>query len=256
MKIISLCTQKGGVGKTTTVHHIASAIKKWWPHINILSIDLDPQANLTTVSGVDKAGFTWLDYLDGKCSAIDTIKSTSYMGDIVPCNAEFVDIEAMLLRSNRREYKLKGFLEEIQSLRQYHFVLIDCQASFGMSTINALIASDKVYSPLQMEPYAVDGIETFFDYASLLKDDYDLELEVGGIIRTMVNPRLKLTKSLQEVLEKRYPKSFLETQIRRTVDLAQCSEAGISVYDWEPDSNGSEDYKNLTEEILKREELV
>ncbi len=243
MKIISVANQKGGVGKTTTAVNLAAVLAS--TKRKLLLIDLDSQGNATTASGLKKEN-TLLGLFEGK--DINEIVVSSNNGyDVIPAGEDLVALEAHI----RTEPK-KGFIEESLSGLKYDFVVIDTPPALNSLTVEALISSVGTLVPLQCEYYSLEGISSLLNTITSLGNRGLSSNKVVGIIRTMVDMRNNLAKSVSDDLEKHFPDLLFNTLIPRNVKLAEAPSHGLSGTKYMPESLGAKAYIALTGEFLRR----
>ena len=243
MKIISVANQKGGGGKTTTAVNLAAVLAS--AKRKLLLIDLDSQGNATTASGLKKEN-TLLGLFEGK--NINEIVVNSGNGyDVIPGGEDLVALEAHI----RTEPK-KGFIEESLSGLKYDFVIIDTPPALNSLTVEALISSVGTLVPLQCEYYSLEGISSLLNTITSLGNRGLSSNKVVGIIRTMVDMRNNLAKSVSDDLEKHFPDLLFNTLIPRNVKLAEAPSHGLSGTKYMPESLGAKAYIALTGEFLRR----
>jgi len=243
MKIISVANQKGGVGKTTTAVNLAAVLAS--TKRKLLLIDLDSQGNATTASGLKKEN-TLLGLFEGK--NINEIVASSNNGyDVISGGEDLVALEAHI----RTEPK-KGFIEESLSELKYDFVIIDTPPALNSLTVEALISSVGTLVPLQCEYYSLEGISSLLNTITSLGNRGLSSNKVVGIIRTIVDMRNNLAKSVSDNLEKHFPDLLFNTLIPRNVKLAEAPSHGLSGTKYMPESLGAKAYIALTGEFLRR----
>jgi len=243
MKIISVANQKGGVGKTTTAVNLAAVLAS--TKRKLLLIDLDSQGNATTASGLKKES-TLLGLFEGK-NINEIVVSSNNGYDVIPGGEDLVALEAHI----RTEPK-KGFIEESLSGLKYDFVIIDTPPALNSLTVEALISSVGTLVPLQCEYYSLEGISSLLNTIISLGNRGLSSNKVVGIIRTMVDMRNNLAKSVSDDLEKHFPDLLFNTLIPRNVKLAEAPSHGLSGTKYMPESLGAKAYIALTGEFLRR----
>jgi len=243
MKVISLINQKGGVGKTTSAVNIADILGS--QNHKVLLIDLDPQGNTTSTSGVDKKSieYTTKDLILDKDVLVKDIKIKCDYYDLIPSNLGVAKTDLGLMQQMRNEEKLRKKLSNID----YDYVVIDCPPSLSLSTINGMIASDLVVMPLELEEYSLDGIESLLETIEFVKEVKE-DLEYKFLI-TKYDKRIKMFVENREKMYSQLGYLTLNTHIRvdNTVRKAQTEKKTLRAYD--TNSNVYKDYLDLVEEI-------
>jgi chromosome partitioning protein len=240
------------VGKTTTAVNLAACLSAC--NRRVLLIDLDPQANATTGSGVDKNKLenTTCEVLLGDARAMDTIIPVESAGySLMPANPDLTAAEVRLLQEIGREMKLRQALEPIESM--YDYVLIDCPPSINMLTLNALTAANGVLIPIQCEYYALEGLSSLLETVRQIRNSVNPNLEIEGLLRTMYDPRNRLANEVAAQLLKHFGDKVYRTVVPRNVRLAEAPSFGVSVLQHDPRSRGSLAYMALAHEIVSRE---
>ena len=248
-KTIAITNQKGGVGKTTTSVNLAAGLAS--AGRRVLLIDLDPQGNATTGSGVDKRALqrTVYQVLLG-LGEIASIRTPSQAGkyDLLPANRELAGAEVELVALPNREGRLKAALAPLAN--EYEFVLIDCPPSLSLLTINGLVAAETVLIPMQCEYYALEGLSDLVGTIKRVRAHLNPALEIGGLLRTMYDPRNTLSQHVSAQLEQHFGDKVFKTLVPRNIRLAEAPSYGAPAVVWDRASKGAQAYLALAEEIL------
>lgn len=252
-RILAIANQKGGVGKTTTSVNLAASLRA--TKRRILLVDMDPQGNATMGSGIDKSELEYsvYDVMTGEAS-FDQAKVTAPEAgfDILPANGDLVAAEIELLEMPRRESRLKELLAGISD--RYDYIVIDCPPSLNMLTLNALVAAQGVIIPMQCEYYALEGLSALVDTISAVSATHNPDLKIEGILRTMYDPRNKLTTEVSGQLFSHFGDAVYRTVVPRNVRLAEAPSYGLPVLQYDRQSRGAIAYLALAGEMLRRTE--
>lgn len=248
-KIIAVANQKGGVGKTTTVINLAASIAIL--NHKVLIVDADPQANATSGIGVvtDEEDYSIYDCLMGDATAAEAIKKTEIENlDLLPSSIDLVGAEIELIDIKKREFVLKNVLAKVRD--EYDFILIDCQPSLGIITVNALTASDSVLIPIQCEIFSIEGLSKLKNTISMVSQGLNPELFIEGIIFSMFDKRLRLANMVIEEMRASLPDRIYDTVIHRNSKIGEAPSVGQPVILYDVACKGSKNFLNLAHEFL------
>ncbi len=249
-KIISICNQKGGTGKTTTAVNLSAAMAELGNMI--LVVDADPQGNATSGFGINKNELkkSVYDLILNKSQISDVIVRGVYPSlDVVPCNIHLTGAEIELVGALSRETRLKKSLMSV--MNEYDYILIDSPPSLGLLTLNALVASDSIIIPIQCEFYALEGVSQLMHTIALIKDGLNPGLHIEGVLLTMADYRTNLTTEVINEIKGYFKEKVYETIIPRNVRLSEAPSHGKPITIYDCSSIGSKKYKELAAEVLK-----
>lgn len=250
-KIIAFANQKGGVGKTTSAVNVAASLGILGKKVALL--DLDPQGNATSGVGISKKSlkYSMHNVLSENIPLEEIVLVTEFQNlSVFPANISLAGSEFDLFETENSEYHLKELLEPMQE--RFDYIIIDCPPSLGMLTVNAMAAADGVVIPMQCEFYALEGLSQLMVTVSRIKQHYNPELNVTGILITMHNSRLLLSMQVLSELKKYYEDKLFETTVSRNVRLSEAPGFGMPVYYHDKRSKGAEEYLAIAKELMQR----
>lgn len=248
-KIISVANQKGGVGKTTTAINLSSSLAA--AEKKTLIIDIDPQSNSSSGLSITNHTPSVYEVIIGSIPAKDIILNT-YMPflDILPSNINLVGAEIEMVDMQNREFLLKNALEGIRD--NYDYILIDCPPSLGLLTLNSLSASDTVLIPVQCEYFALEGLGQLLNTINIVKQHFNSNLSIEGVLLTMFDTRLRLSHQVAEEVKKYFGEKVFNTIIHRNVRISESPSYGKPIILYDAVSSGSKNYMSLAAELIER----
>ena len=250
-RVIALCNQKGGVGKTTTTISLGAALAGYGRRV--LAVDFDPQGALSAGLGVQTHDVpTIYDLLLGSSKDVAAaIQTTDTPGlDVIPANIDLSAAEVHLVNEVAREQILARVLRQVTA--DYDVVLIDCQPSLGLLTVNALTAAHGVLIPLECEFFALRGVALLVETIDKVRDRLNPAIELDGILATMYDPRTLHSREVLERVVEAFGDQVLETVINRTVKFPDASVAATPITAFAPDHHAAEQYRQLARELVHR----
>lgn len=250
--IISIVNQKGGVAKTTTAINLAAAIGQKGK--KVLLVDLDPQGNATSGIGVNKKDlqYTTYDVIMGEVRPAEAVIRTDYKNvSIIPATQALAQSELQLAAFDKKTLQLRKALLQIKD--DYDIIIVDCLPSLGVLALNGLSACDRIIIPMQCEPYSLEGVAELLATVKRVKASTNKGLQIMGIVFTMLDKRLIVNKEVMEAIKNNFPPdTIFKTEIPRNVKISEAPSHGEPITYYDPSSKGSEAYKKLASEVIKR----
>jgi chromosome partitioning protein len=251
MKVFAIANQKGGVGKTSIAVNLSATLAHY--NQRAMLIDLDPQGNATTGSGIDKSAVIKSLYgvLLGEYGIADARIRADARYDVLPSNRELAGAEIELIGMDRREFRLKDALASV--VGDYDFVVIDCPPALNMLTVNALTAANSVIIPMQCEYYALEGLSDLVGTLRKVKANLNPGIEIEALVRTMYDPRSSLTNQVSDEIKAHFGDKVFNTVIPRNVRIAEAPSFGKPVIIYDPTSKGATAHMAFARELLGRQ---
>ncbi|UVO11654.1 ParA family protein [Mycobacterium sp. SVM_VP21] len=251
-KVIAMCNQKGGVGKTTSTINLGAALAEYGRRV--LLVDLDPQGALSAGLGVphyDLAHTVHNLLVEPRVGIDDVVVHTSVENlDLVPSNIDLSAAEIQLVNEVGREHSLARALTPV--LDRYDYLLIDCQPSLGLLTVNGLACADGVVIPTECEYFSLRGLALLTDTVDKVRDRLNPKLEISGILLTRYDPRTVNSREVMSRVVERFGDLVFDTVITRTVRFPETTVAGEPITTWAPKSGGAQAYRALAREVIDR----
>lgn len=254
-KVIAVCNQKGGVGKTTTSVNLPAYLALLGKRV--LLIDFDPQANASSGLGFSpklEQKSIYHGILD-QAHFDDLLKNTSLFNyHLLPANQHLAGALVELVNLPEREFYLRKFINRIR--HQYDYIFIDLPPSLSLLTINGLVASDEVLIPIQSEYYSLEGLGQLLETVDLINNNLETRINVAGGLLTMYDKRERLSRDVAKNVRQYFPHKVFEVEIPRCVALAEAPSFGRPIILYKPDSIGAKAYEKLAREIINSEIII
>jgi chromosome partitioning protein len=250
-RIIAVCNQKGGVGKTTTTINLGAALAEYGRRV--LLVDFDPQGALSVGLGINplQLEHTVLSVLIGDIPISEAIVETDVENlDLLPSNIDLSGAEIALTNEISREHTFARVIAD--AVPNYDIILVDCQPTLGLLTVNALTAADSVLIPLQCEYFALRGIGLLTDIISKVRARLNTSLKIEGIVATMYDSRTVHSREVLERIQEAFGERVLSTSIGRAIKFSETTAAGQPITEYASSSAGAESYRRLARELLSR----
>lgn len=254
-KVISIANQKGGVGKTTTAINLGACLAVL--EHKTLIIDADPQANATSGVGFDPKNIKTSIYeciIDEVEPANIILETSTPNLDLLPAHIDLVGAEIEMINLPNREIMMRKVIAKIRD--QYDFVIIDCSPSLGLITVNALTASNSVIIPVQCEYFALEGLGKLLNTIKIVQSRLNTDLDIEGILLTMYDSRLRLSKQVVDEVKTHFQQMVFETLIHRNTKLGEAPSFGESIILHDANSTGAVNYLNLAREVLQQNNMT
>jgi len=250
MLVMAVANQKGGVGKTTCCVNLSAELGRLG--VRTLVVDADPQGNSSSALGIDRNTLdcSVYDVIAGDMPASGAVRETQWENVfLLPATLDLAGAEVELAGAMSRESRLRRKMADVKG---YDIVLIDCPPSLGLLTVNALVASDGIFVPVQCEYFALEGLGQLLRTMDLVRSYLREDLSLSGLVMTMFDSRTRLSREVVEEVRRQFGDLVLETVIPRNVKLSEAPSFGRPIGYYDPTSSGAEAFRELAKEVTRK----
>jgi len=248
--VMAVANQKGGVGKTTCCVNLSAELGRLG--VRTLVVDADPQGNSSSALGIDRNTLdcSVYDVIAGDMPASGAVRETQWENVfLLPATLDLAGAEVELAGAMSRESRLRRKMADVKG---YDIVLIDCPPSLGLLTVNALVASDGIFVPVQCEYFALEGLGQLLRTMDLVRSYLREDLSLSGLVMTMFDSRTRLSREVVEEVRRQFGDLVLETVIPRNVKLSEAPSFGRPIGYYDPTSSGAEAFRELAKEVTRK----